>query len=380
MAPYHDNRPHDVNLVGCPNMTPHLPLGPLMLDLAGTELSAEERELLGHPAVGGVILFSRNDDGPEPLRSLTAAIHAVRTPPLLIGVDQEGGRVQRFRNGFSRLPPAGALGALYQDSPRRGSEASERIGWLMAAELRAVGVDFSFAPVLDLDRGISSLIGDRAFAGAPETVAKLAAGWLRGVQAAGMAVVGKHFPGHGGVGADSHHELPRDDRPLDALRQTDLIPFERLIALGIEGIMPAHLVFPRIDPLPAGFSPFWLTDWLRGRLGFDGAIFSDDLSMQGAAEIGGPVERAQQALAAGCDMVLLCNDRAGAIATLANLDNQGKPAAARLQRMQGRPALDSQAVARDPRWPLARRALAELAPYAAAKPNLHDPTRTDSTS
>ncbi len=336
-------------------------LGPIMLDLAGPELSQEDRELLAHPVVGGVILFQRNFIDPEQLCALTRAIHAVREPPLLIAVDQEGGPVQRLRNGFTRLPPAARLGALHRAHPQRARQAAEQVGWLMATELRTVGVDFSFAPVLDLDRGLSTVIGERALADQPDAVSKLAAAWVRGVHAAGMAAVGKHFPGHGGVKADSHTELPRDERPLDTLRREDLIPFSRLIGQGLEAVMPAHVVFPLVDPKPAGFSAYWLNDVLRGELGFQGAIISDDLTMGGAANAGGHPDRAQQALSAGCDMVLVCNSRPAAVETIDSLAPPDDPAVLlRLLRMHGRHAIDRSGLHRDPRWQEALRSVAEL--------------------
>jgi beta-N-acetylhexosaminidase len=346
-----------------------------MLDLSGPELSPEERELLDHPAVGGVILFSRNFVDPPQMTALTSAIHAIREPRLLIGVDQEGGRVQRFRDGFTRLPPAGQLGALYRDHPQRASRAAEQLGWLMAAELRAVGVDFSFAPVLDLNRGISQVIGDRAFAGRVPEVIELASAWMRGVHAAGMAAVGKHFPGHGGVAVDSHLALPRDDRPIERLRREDLVPFQRLVSRGMEAIMPAHVVFPEIDAQPAGFSAYWLQTILRREIGFQGVIFSDDLTMGGAAAIGSYRERADLAMSAGCDMVLVCNDRSAALETIASLHAHDDPAIClRLLRMHGRHVVDPAVLHRDPRRAQALHCLAELEPYATLSLDLQDPT------
>jgi len=312
--------------------------GPVMLDVAGTELTAEDREVLAHPAVAGVILFSRNYADPDQLKALTAAIRAVRTPAPLIAVDQEGGRVQRFRDGFTRLPPAARFGALFDQDPAAAVEAARAVGWLMAAELRAVGVDFSFAPVLDVEQGVSRVIGDRAFATSPDAVSALAMAWLAGVHAAGMAGCGKHFPGHGGVAADSHLELPEDTRPLAEIEGADLAPFRRLIAHGLEALMPAHVVYSQVDPRPAGFSPFWLRDLLRRRLGFDGAIFSDDLDMAAAAFGGGFGARALAALQAGCDVVLVCNNREGALAALEAIADWRDPrAGARLERLRARP-------------------------------------------
>jgi beta-N-acetylhexosaminidase len=293
-------------------LTVAVPRGPVMLDVAGLELSAEDRGRISHPLVGGVILFARNYAAPAQLKALTAAIRALRDPPPLIGVDHEGGRVQRFRVGFSALSPMRALGEAWdRDAAAAGVEA-ERIGSCIARELSAHGVDFSFAPVLDLDYGRSAVIGDRAFHRNPNAVAHLACALRRGLSAGGMAAVGKHFPGHGHVQADSHTEIPVDDRPLALLEKDDLIPFGVLVGQGIEGMMLAHVIYPAVDALPAGYSRVWLQDVLRGRLGFDGLIFSDDLSMAGAQGAGDVVARAEAACAAGCDIVLVCNDPAGA--------------------------------------------------------------------
>ena len=229
-------------------------LGPVMLGLEGPELSAQERELLRHPLVGGVILFTRNYQSPAQLTALTGVIHALRQPRLLIAVDHEGGRVQRFRDGFTRLPAVRRLGELYDQDRMRAKQLARGTGWLMAAELRAVGVDFSFAPVLDLDHGVSSIIGDRAFHSDPEAVADLAHAYVSGMQKAGMEAVGKHFPGHGGIAADSHLELPVDPRPLAVLETADLLAFERMIHYGLAALMPAHVRYPAVDDQPAGFS------------------------------------------------------------------------------------------------------------------------------
>jgi len=338
-----------------------------MLDVAGTELSAEDRELLLHPIVGGVILFSRNYLDPAQLQALIASIHGLRQPSLLVAVDQEGGRVQRFRSGFSGLPPASRYGMLYQQHPVRAREAAREAGWLMAAELGAAGVDFSFAPVLDLDYGISNVIGDRAFAGDPQVVAELAFAWTQGARQAGMASVGKHFPGHGCVSADSHLELPVDSRPFEELWQRDLWPFRHLIHNGIEGIMPAHLRFPSCNAEPAGFSRFWIQEILRQRLGYQGVVFSDDLSMGGAASTGDYQDRARAALEAGCDMVLVCNNRAGATSVIDGLGDRPDPVSqARLVRMhgrRGRPGWDR--LREDPRWHRALRLLADLGDNAS---------------
>ena len=311
-------------------------LGPLMLDVAGTSLSEEERTLLRQPAVGGVILFSRNFVSPEQVAALVADIHALRSPRLLVAVDQEGGRVQRFRDGFTRLPPVRRLGELFDHDPRRALQLAEVTGWLMAAELRAVGIDISFAPVLDLDYGISTVIGDRAFHRQPEAVAQLAQAYQRGMREAGMAATGKHFPGHGAVLADSHYELPVDERPFEELEFADLLPFERLARQGMKAMMAAHVIYRHCDPRAAGFSPFWLRGILRDRFGFQGVIFSDDLNMQAAACAGDYPARARAALAAGCDMVLVCNAREQARQVVAELRDYHDPAAMmRLVRLHG---------------------------------------------
>jgi beta-N-acetylhexosaminidase len=278
-----------------------------MMDLRGAALETDERAWLSHPAVGGVILFSRNYQTPEQLAALIADIRRAREGELLIAVDHEGGRVQRFREGFTLLPAAARYLQACGGDVERAADVAEKGGWLMAAELRALDVDFSFAPVADVDAGVSEIIGDRAFACEPEAVTRLALAFQRGMRRAGMAAVAKHFPGHGGVAADSHLTLPVDARPLAELMARDIRPYPELIAAGLEGVMPAHVVYSALDENPAGFSAFWLREVLRGRLGFQGAIFSDDLSMQGAAGAGSYAERARLALKAGCDMLPVCN-------------------------------------------------------------------------
>ena len=332
--------------------------GPLMLDIAGTALEPEDREVLRHPAAGGVILFGRNYRSPQQLQALVEEIHGLREPSLLVAVDQEGGRVQRFTEGFTRLPPARWFGALYDRNQEQGLEAAELCGWLMASELRSAGVDFSFAPVLDLGRHLSRVIGDRAFHAQPRAVAQLARAWMRGVHAAGMAAVGKHFPGHGGVVEDSHEALPVDHRePADVMME-DLLPFEQLIGQGLEAVMPAHVIYERADPGLAGFSRYWLQEVLRRKLGFQGVIFSDDLTMAAAGEAGDYPQRARAALAAGCDMVLVCNNREGAGAVLAALEDYSDPASQmRLVRMHGRRGIAREKLRLDPRWAAALRLL-----------------------
>ncbi|MBL8394066.1 MAG: beta-N-acetylhexosaminidase [Candidatus Accumulibacter sp.] len=279
-----------------------LPLGPLMVDLAGPRLSDFERERLCHPLVGGLILFARNYESPAQLAQLTAEVHALRSPALPIGIDHEGGRVQRCREGFTRLPAMRRLGELWEQEPEAARLAARHIGYVLAVELRVCGVDLSFTPVLDLDWGRSSVIGDRAFHGDPAAVIELAGALIGGLHRAGMAACGKHFPGHGWVRADSHVDLPMDERRLEQMAP-DLEPYRRL---ELDAVMPAHVIYRLLDARPAGFSPFWI-DLLRKELGFTGVIFSDDLSMAGASVAGGVVERCSAAWAAGCDLLLVCN-------------------------------------------------------------------------
>ena len=339
-----------------------MPLGPVMLDLQGLELSPEERQRLRHPLVGGVILFSRNYHSPAQVEALVRDIHALREPQLLVAVDHEGGRVQRFRDGFTALPPSRELGRIYDENPKRARRLAETSGWLMATELRAVGVDFSFAPCLDLDRGVSRVIGDRAFHSHPETVADLAHAYMLGMHRAGMAATGKHFPGHGAVAADSHLALPVDERKLVDIQAEDLVPFERMIHYGLEGIMPAHVVFSRVDALPAGFSSTWLRKILRAQLGFQGIIFSDDLSMEGAKVAGDVVTRAKMALSAGCDMVLVCNDAQAADQVLEGLGAHDDPVShLRLVRMHGRENPTRRQLAQDQSYRDAVRAVSGIA-------------------
>ncbi len=283
-------------------------LGPLMVDIAAAELSADDREVLAHPLVGSVLLFARNYRDPAQVAELTSAIRALRTPALLVAVDHEGGRVQRFREGFTRLPPARVLGRLYDTDPRHGLELAHQTGWLMASELRAVGVDFSFAPCVDLDHGVSEIIGDRAFHRDADAVAALAGATMAGMREAGMAATAKHFPGHGAVIADSHLALPIDRREY-ADMEADLRPYRLLIANHLAAVMAAHVVFLQVDALPASLSHRWISDILRGSLGFHGCVFADDLSMAGAAAFGDVLARARLSFAAGCDVLPICNDR-----------------------------------------------------------------------
>ncbi len=303
--------------------------GSLMLDIHGTWLTAEDRRILRQPEVGGLILFARNIEDPRQVRELCASIRAVR-PDLLLAVDQEGGRVQRLRNGFVRLP---AMRALADND--NAEQLAEHCGWLMATEVLAVGLDLSFAPVLDLDHQRSAVVGSRSFVGDAELATRLAGAFIRGMDAAGMAATGKHFPGHGWAEADSHVAIPVDERSLDEIRARDLVPFQRL-SQQLAAVMPAHVIYPQVDAGPAGFSRRWLQDILRGELGFDGVIFSDDLSMAGAHVVGDAASRIEAALNAGCDMGLVCNDRASAELALGALQRLKVQPPKGLARMRGR--------------------------------------------
>ena len=315
-----------------------LALGPLMLDVAGTELTADDRRRLLHPLTGGVILFARNYSGPGQLAALTAEIHGLRNPPLIIGVDQEGGRVQRFRDGFAAIPAMRALGEAWDADSHHARQLASDAGFVLASELRAHGVDLTFAPVLDVDHGRSGVIGDRALHSDPRAVADLGRALLQGLRQGGMNGVGKHFPGHGHVRADSHLEVPVDGRSYPEIESADLAPFRRAIEAGLGAVMPAHVIYTQVDDRPAGYSEHWLKQVLRGKLGFGGVVFSDDLAMEGAAVAGGVVARAEAALSAGCDMALLCNQPEKADELLDELD-YSMPAVslARLGRMHGRP-------------------------------------------
>ncbi|GAA4018996.1 beta-N-acetylhexosaminidase [Actimicrobium antarcticum] len=282
-----------------------VPAGPVMLDVVGTVLTAEDIGRIRHPLTGGVILFARNYEDRTQLVALTEAIHAAR-PGVLIAVDHEGGRVQRFRSdGFTALPAMRRLGELWASDQQAAQRAATAVGFILAAELRACGVDLSFTPVLDLDHGESGVIGDRAFHRDAEVVTQLAKSLNHGLLLAGMANCGKHFPGHGFVQADSHVAIPVDERTLEAILAEDAAPYDWL-GLSLSGVMPAHVIYPQVDPAPAGFSKKWLSI-LRHDMGFEGVIFSDDLSMEGASVAGDVVAGATAALDAGCDMVLICN-------------------------------------------------------------------------
>ncbi|MBA6294545.1 beta-N-acetylhexosaminidase [Colwellia sp. MB02u-9] len=293
-------------------------MGPVMFDVQGTSLSQEDKEILQHPLIGGLIFFTRNYQSPEQMADLSQQIRMAAKKPMLLAVDHEGGRVQRFREGFSLIPAMGKLWRMSEQNLALAKELAKQSSILMALEVQAVGIDISFAPVLDINN-ISDVIGDRAFHQQPDYVTELAEAFISGLHLVGMKATGKHFPGHGSVKADSHIDLPIDKRTSTEIFQQDLMPFKQLINKGkVDALMPAHIIFPDVDPQAVGFSRYWLQNILREQLGFNGVIFSDDLSMQGAASIGGYIERAEAAQAAGCDMLLLCNNRDGCVEVLDN--------------------------------------------------------------
>ena len=291
-------------------------MGPVMLDVSEYELSGEELDMLDHPLVGGVILFSRNYHDPKQLTELIKHIRSEARNPLLIAVDHEGGRVQRFKQGFSIIPAMGDLYQKVQGELSLAEHYSQQFGWLMAIELIRYDIDLSFAPVLDI-QGVSDVIGDRSFHSEPDIIVTLASNFIRGMHKAGMKSTGKHFPGHGNVKEDSHIAMPVDSRPLQQIVEQDMQVFAKIHQQGLlDAVMPAHVIYPEVDKLPAGFSSVWIQQYLRNKLEFDGVVFSDDLSMQGAAQIGNFAQRAKQALHAGCDMLLVCNDSKAAAQVL----------------------------------------------------------------
>lgn len=325
-----------------------MPLGPLMLDIQGLSITQEDAELLSHPQVGGLILFARNYQSPEQLNRLVEEIRAVR-PEIIIAVDQEGGRVQRLQNGFTRLPPMRCLGELYDSQPEQALALAKQTGWLMAAEVLAEGIDLSFAPVLDIDCGISDVIGDRAFASGPDEITAISAAFIDGMHEAGMVATAKHYPGHGGVKADSHVAIPVDERSFEQIEKGDLQPFKALSSL-YDAVMPAHVIYSSVDAQPAGFSSHWLQTLLRQEMAFDGVIFSDDLSMEGASVAGNYAERADAALGAGCDMVLVCNNRAAALEVLEHLVHQAVSPSHRLTRLTGTGTMNRNDLRASQRW------------------------------
>lgn len=293
-------------------------LGPVMLDIEGKSLTAEDKELLQHPNVGGLILFSRNYQNREQIKELVRSVRKIKEK-ILIAVDQEGGRVQRFQEGFTQLKPLHYFGELYDKSPDNALAETEKAAYTMASEIRSVGIDISFAPVLDLDWGVSEIIGSRSFHANPEIVAILAKAYISGMKRAGMFTTGKHFPGHGAVKVDSHLGLPEDKREFKALLTLDLLPYVKLVN-DLDAVMMAHVLYSAIDSEIASFSAFWIKEVLRSQIGFKGIIFSDDLSMAGAKEAGKIEVRAKKALEAGCDMILICNDRQAAVKALEGIE------------------------------------------------------------
>jgi len=308
-----------------------------MADVGGLSLTAEDREVLAHPLVGGVILFARNYSDPEQLRALCADLLALKRSRLLLAVDHEGGRVQRFRVGFTRIPAMGTLGKLYQELPRKAVEEAGAHGLTIGRELSAYGIDLCFAPVLDRDVGVSQIIGDRAFSENPAVVVELARAFRAGLSQAGLAATGKHFPGHGAVAADSHTELPVDRRSYAEIEAKDLAAFRALIEDGIESLMMAHVRYTAIDDKPASLSRRWIRGVLRSQLGYNGVVICDDLNMAGAKVGGEIVERALMALDAGCDLLPVCNDRESVVKLLAGLPVKTRRlSSARLEKLYRR--------------------------------------------
>ena len=338
----------------------HMPLGAVIADVEGLRLGAVDRTRLMHPQMGGVILFARHYESVAQLCALTTEIRALRGEDFIIAVDHEGGRVQRFREGFTAIPPMRRLGELWDKDEEGALRLTKDCGYVLASELRACGVNLSFTPVLDLDYGESGVIGDRAFHRDATIVAALAAALQRGLSAGGLASCGKHFPGHGFIRADSHHEVPIDEREYAAIEAEDMLPYKQLIAAGLSSVMPAHVIYPKVDAQPAGFSGKWISDILRGSYRFDGVIFSDDLSMEGASLAGGYDARAEAALDAGCDMVLVCNDPVNADVVLDSLAKRGTApvAAGRLAHLRkAAPAASRDELAKLPRYQAASTAL-----------------------
>lgn len=327
----------------------------LIIGIAGVELSAQERDWLQHPSVAGVILFKRNFTSREQVTELAAAIRAAAPRPQLLCVDQEGGPVQRFRDGFSKLPALAPFGPLFDRDPAAALRLAHEHAWLMASEIRAIGIDLSFAPVVDLGRG-NRAIGDRAFHADPQAVAAFTRAYVQGMHAAGMAATLKHFPGHGSVLEDTHFDEAVDPRPLDVLEREDLVPFAAGIEAGAEAVMLAHVTYPAVAPEPAGYSPFWLKRMLRERMGFRGVAFSDDIGMAAAESAGGIKARIDAHLDAGCDVVLVC---APALVedSLKACDGRGPANTAALTGLMGRGALGWQGLIADARYPAIQNAL-----------------------
>lgn len=340
-----------------------LPPGPVMVDVQGTTLTDHERARLRNPLVGGVILFARNFENRAQLTDLCLAIHAERDEPLMIAVDHEGGRVQRFRNdGFTEIAAMSVFGELWSEDSLAAMRLASEAGYVLGAELRACGVDLSFTPVLDLDYGVSKVIGNRAFHRDPRVVAMLARALIQGLMLADMAACGKHFPGHGAVEADSHHEIPVDQRSFEEIMRDDAAPYGWLGDMVLPSVMPAHVIYPKVDPQPAGFSPHWIQKVLRQDLGYDGVVFSDDLTMEGATVAGDILARAQAALNAGCDMVLVCNRPDLADDLLGRLQTSHSPQSIqRIRRlMPKKPASSWEALQADERYQYARRLQSQI--------------------
>jgi len=338
-------------------------IGPLMLDIDSFVLASEEKELLSHPLVGGVIYFARNYESPEQIRALSNSIRQIR-PELLIAVDQEGGRVQRFKEGFTRIPAMQQFLPLYRTDAKAALSLVKDSAWLMAAELLAVDIDFSFTPVLDLDDSQCAVIADRSFSPRPDEAIALAGAWIDGMHQAGMAATGKHFPGHGSVTVDSHVGLPIDERGFEAINAKDLLPFTASLNK-LDAMMPAHILFPQIDAdHTVGFSKHWLQSILRKQLGFDGVIFSDDLSMEGAASGGGFIDRAKLALSAGCDMILVCNNRDGVIEVLDRSNELGllvnQESQQRFDTMRASTKFNFAELKKQKRWQLSQQLLSTM--------------------
>ena len=334
--------------------------GCLIIDLKDKTLSAEEREILNHPLIGGIILFARNYESREQITQLCQQIRSARTSDLLIMVDQEGGRVQRFIHEFTRLPFMATFGKLYDENKTLGCQMAKDCGWLMASELLSVGVDASLSPVLDLNKGVSSIIGERAFHASPQDVITIASAFMHGMHEAGMPATGKHFPGHGSVLLDSHVANPVDERSMGEIEAEDMLPFAGLIKAGIPAIMAAHIIFPRADSLPVGYSRYWLKNILRDHLGFNGAVLSDDLSMEGANISSSYVDRVRAAREAGCDFTLLCNNQQAVMEVLDHL----KPESYMLEKKKWqllKANVASQALLQEnPRWVKTKMALDKL--------------------
>lgn len=348
-------------------------LGPVMVDIDGQELTADDQQLLLNPLVGGVILFSRNYHSLAQLERLVKSIQELKSPALLIAVDQEGGRVQRFKDGFTILPAMRRFGEVYDNDQKLALELARQCGWLMASEIRSTGIDISFAPVLDIDKGISSVIGDRAFHSDPFVVGKIAQSFIVGMDEAGMQATGKHFPGHGSIAADSHVAMPIDDRRLVDIEMDDLRPFQFMVDAGINALMMAHVIYSKVDSQPAGFSSFWMKNILREKMHFQGAIFSDDLTMEGAVIAGNYTQRAKLSLDMGCDMILVCNNRAGALEVVNSLEGYDNPASSlRLAHLHGKQSISREALVSEPRWQEAKDLLKKYVEEPSL--NLLDPT------